>query len=1606
MRRAMVLVFTFVLFPVFVSAQDSPPHRTATQPSSAERDAVATRAHELYTEGKLAEAISAGEKLLELERQMFGDAHAELAGTLEWLSQRYLGRQDLKRAQSHAAELLRVRRALHGEDEWQTVSARWYLDYVQKLSLAQPDTLEKMLAIEAEFNQLNATEKYAEAAAKIQELVLLEEKTLGAEHPFFANTFANQAECLLNAEQFAAAEILAERALTIRKKQLGVKHPDTADAAWFLALSRIRQEKHAQALEPLELSRDVSRAAGQEADAAWMDSWRGESLVALDRSNDARSAYQSALAAFRKLADSEGITHCLVQFGEAENTLGLQLFERKQYKEAATRFELASHYFDDADNDANALQARINQADAERKEGDIGEMNATLMKAAASLDHLGAAALDGDNVGPLLDSVQQCLHSQFTNPETMPSALTIYEAFRGVFHPKHTDTAMDADLKVFKSLAVPTTKEQADAKSEFAEKMIARLVSVSPESAPLLRKRWGETLLKDATSGFRSADAALKTLDQACTEFKQFSPKATEDNRKEYYQTWGHAIFHAAAASEMIQPLSGVKRLDTNREFLRQNLPKELHWTVQKRRANWLSAAGQNREAAKGLYQVVAEMESANATGSMSYKGAIAGFVLAAQQVDGDEKLFALEIAVRRRVVDVHRRDGQPVLAASEVISMMRRLYAAQKLDQLKTLGEEAVGYLAKVNTETLATDGLVQVIGVWNALAGEQEAENRLAPSRFTRAAAWKISRQLTCDGAAAIQIGIADALHEINAGLGRDDDALTWRHRVADLSAPFLEFLLRLPESQTILSDVSGQSIAMSAVLNVDVLVSEVLEPDGSSAYLKAKRLSLLLDRIADAALEREVVDLVSTTRQARMLLWSELWRRQIGEPTGTVFSESVGQEVASLREQAISDFQSNPLQDGLSLLTHFVSLVHEAQALAAKERTEDEETRFFTVLTEISKVSDKLLAIPEVRRRPDMSRLLSVSAFGLFAAQDFEKALPLIEASCVAFEESITRTAGQPNEVMEYSRRSRHDLDPFAFGQIVANLDKRPDRALEFAIRGRGLGSRIGFERSGLMDGTKDRPRPVWASSSVADSLALQFAILDSQQVSTTDDQAKLPSIAEISARLRDDERYLFIATRTGRLGNDLTDDGVELYLVRPDSGKGELLSYFSLARDASRVPEGHPEMGVFVVDVVEGSTAAKMGIRPYDVILAYDGAPASPDTFADRVRATAENEGLDITVWREGNRLQLRRERPSKRLGVRFSQSAVEDAYLREISTSPVELASMRTLLVRQMAARRWLVRSVREAERGLDPVDTDQPEDVNSRGSSYRLFRRLIPTAVWQELRACRRIYVSLPGQLIGLPLEALVVESPDLSKPETQLVHWLDVGPEIVYLPTGRLQPKKASGDRPLLKYDYVGVGGVDFRKSTTRPRAALPGTATEVKNIAATFDPSKTLMLLGTHANEMRVAEASGSTRFLLIATHGDAKFGNDVLQSALLLSAADDTDGRLTLEELLTDWRGHLIGTEATILSACRSNSGLVAEDDGSFGLPFGFLAAGSQAVIASQWPVDDDATSLLFQAMFRHVQSGDDILTAFTKSRKSLRISHPNPKYWAPFIYISPH
>jgi CHAT domain-containing protein len=178
--------------------------------------------------------------------------------------------------------------------------------------------------------------------------------------------------------------------------------------------------------------------------------------------------------------------------------------------------------------------------------------------------------------------------------------------------------------------------------------------------------------------------------------------------------------------------------------------------------------------------------------------------------------------------------------------------------------------------------------------------------------------------------------------------------------------------------------------------------------------------------------------------------------------------------------------------------------------------------------------------------------------------------------------------------------------------------------------------------------------------------------------------------------------------------------------------------------------------------------------------------------------------------------------------------------------------------------------------------------------------------------------------------------------------------------------------------------------------------------------NPDPVVVLLGEDATGQRLAEAAKGTRYLHLATHGLVQPGQNAIYSSVVLTQPNvitpqDT-GMLTLQDLFDNWWGRLDGTELVVLSACDSQgldeAGTNARgSEGVFGLPWGFMYAGSPAVVASLWEVQDASTAELMQKFYGDLRTSPQTnkLAAFAAARKELKRDYPEPFFWAPFIYL---
>jgi len=222
----------------------------------------------------------------------------------------------------------------------------------------------------------------------------------------------------------------------------------------------------------------------------------------------------------------------------------------------------------------------------------------------------------------------------------------------------------------------------------------------------------------------------------------------------------------------------------------------------------------------------------------------------------------------------------------------------------------------------------------------------------------------------------------------------------------------------------------------------------------------------------------------------------------------------------------------------------------------------------------------------------------------------------------------------------------------------------------------------------------------------------------------------------------------------------------------------------------------------------------------------------------------------------------------------------------------------------------------------------------------------------------------------------------------------------LAYLPTAAALPGDGAPAR-----------GHDRLLAVAPARSRLRHAPEEATRVFELFGAASRL-LVGAAATESLFKQMAGDFDLLHLATHGYFNKFNPLL-SGLELEADEHDDGLLELHEIVgLDLRASLV-----TLSACDTGlgSGHFAEippGDDFVGLTRAFLAAGSDAVMATLWEVDDASTANLMQQFYTRMRHTAELpaetpagAAALAEAQRGLRANdqYSHPYYWAPFVLV---
>lgn len=282
-----------------------------------------------------------------------------------------------------------------------------------------------------------------------------------------------------------------------------------------------------------------------------------------------------------------------------------------------------------------------------------------------------------------------------------------------------------------------------------------------------------------------------------------------------------------------------------------------------------------------------------------------------------------------------------------------------------------------------------------------------------------------------------------------------------------------------------------------------------------------------------------------------------------------------------------------------------------------------------------------------------------------------------------------------------------------------------------------------------------------------------------------------------------------------------------------------------------------------------------------------------------------------------------------------------------------------------------------------------------RGESALELRQSVGERLVGSAVPASRLHIATDGFLHGLPFAVLGPAERPLGA-TTALVYW----------PSGsflrRTQPPRASGRfAALAQPQPPATAPVGLSRSLWDTWSTpLPRAHTEVLDAARQLGGSGDIRI-GPDATEQAFWRlVSSSPSVLHVAAH--AIVDSDPGSSAILLSPAAGSDGLLRQEEIALG----VVSVQLTVLAACSTvdlAGGRTADAFNS--LTGAFLAAGTDAVVATRWAVGDAESAAFMQQFYYFLSRGVSASEALRRARQRLIAAgyENRPDIWAAYLVV---
>jgi CHAT domain-containing protein/tetratricopeptide (TPR) repeat protein len=407
-----------------------------------------------------------------------------------------------------------------------------------------------------------------------------------------------------------------------------------------------------------------------------------------------------------------------------------------------------------------------------------------------------------------------------------------------------------------------------------------------------------------------------------------------------------------------------------------------------------------------------------------------------------------------------------------------------------------------------------------------------------------------------------------------------------------------------------------------------------------------------------------------------------------------------------------------------------------------------------------------------------------------------------------------------------------------------------------------------------------------------------------------------------------------------------------------------TFFTLSDDERKRLQLKGNGGVRIGDVVRNSAAEAAGLKPWDVVLSFDGVEfAIPLGLTRAIQAHAPGTKVQLNILRDGAKLTV-----NTTLGATTIHEWIPH-FLANGEGKSVDWLSRKhaiTVLpaVSSLKALRELAKASHATEPYIgfgNPLLDGEPAKFKEDGPAAKLARE----------KQCDPTLRQRVASLLGL-----------------------------------------RGGTRAIARGGNDGIVNV----ADIRSWAPLPETADELCEVSHDLDVDpKTHLYLGATATETKVKQLSedGSLakyKIVHFATHGAiAGQMSQASEPGLLLTppekASETDDGYLSASEIT----GLKLDADWVILSACNTAAGGAQGAEALSGLARAFFYAGARSLLVSHWEVASEATVKLITKAVAELKASPKIGRAEALRRSMLSMINTgkdyeaHPAFWAPFVLV---